>query len=399
MKKALTTTAAAMLALSAYAQSATSEAGAGAGSATSGISAGPTGTTGSTAAGTLPSARPTVNRDGPLGAFWSQDSARLETSNPQRLGGPIGVTTRPTSPAIPNSTTSIDPRVATRPGLVGPTTETTSPTVGLPPANDLDSATPRTAINDSSRWELDMPEGAVGAPGTGAFQTGSARSIPSTGGSPRAATGALPPAPSGDLTQQGEPVSTPRSVLNQAGGASTTDSTTVVEGRSRTDSVTSAGSAASLNATGVETPAAVNEAPLDRALSAKIRSRLSETGSANDRLAPQVARDIRITTRNGRVTLEGTVNSEAERRVIEKRARSIQGIGELENRIIIRGQGSSATSTEGSSSSAPRTIEPSRPSTFNPSGAPATGEAGSDASSGNDLDLDDRHSEILPPPQ
>src|SRR5688500_8151028 len=113
--KALISTAAAMLAVSAYAQSATSPASAGTGSARSGISAGATGNTGASAAGTLPttrpraSARPAPDPDGPLGAFWSQDSFRAEASDPQRLGGPIGVTQRPEATTLP-STTSFDSR-------------------------------------------------------------------------------------------------------------------------------------------------------------------------------------------------------------------------------------------------------------------------------------------------
>lgn len=380
MKKALTTTAAALLALSAHAQTASSTAG-----------------TGSTASGSVtgssalqPSARPTVNPDGPLGAFYSQDSIRVESpTSRNRVGGPVGVTTRPPVEPVPGSTTSIDQRNATRPGFSGPSSGLSQAPIGLTPRDDLDATLPREAINDSSRWELDVPEGAVGAPGTGAFQTGTSRSIPSAGGAPRVATGALPPAVLEDtarpnVTENGLPA--PRTILNQAGGASTTDSTTVVENGARADARTTAGSSADLNTTGIAVPPAVPERPLDRALSAKIRSRLSETGTAAEALSPAVVRDLRITSQNGRVTLEGTVTSDAEKRAIEMRARQVAGVGDINNRLQVRGQGTA----------------PAAPSpTFKPSsGAPASSEAGAGASveAENDLDLDDRHSEILPPP-
>ena len=108
----------------------------------------------------------------------------------------------------------------------------------------------------------------------------------------------------------------------------------------------SPGLSSDLNTSGINTPARVPEQPLDRAMSAKIRSQLSltpgslgtvpRTGDRATTISPETVRDLRITSSAGSVVLEGTVNSQAERVAIEAQARRVQGVGNIENRLTVR---------------------------------------------------------------
>lgn len=109
-----------------------------------------------------------------------------------------------------------------------------------------------------------------------------------------------------------------------------------------------------LNTTGVNTPPRVNEKPLDKALSAKIRAQLSQVPqSAAARLSPETIRDLRITSDGGRVILEGNVQSPAQKQLVEHQARQIPGVVAIVNRLNVRdiSVGAPATGQTGSAQS------------------------------------------------
>jgi hypothetical protein len=109
-----------------------------------------------------------------------------------------------------------------------------------------------------------------------------------------------------------------------------------------------------LNTSGVRATPRTQQQPLDQALSAKIRAQLSQTpvgGKPVIRLNGDTVRDMRITSQNGRVVLEGNVNSQQERDLIELRAREVQGVAAIDNRLKVRNQnvGAPAASESGTS--------------------------------------------------
>jgi hypothetical protein len=134
-----------------------------------------------------------------------------------------------------------------------------------------------------------------------------------------------------------------------------------------------------LNTTGVNTPPAVPQEPLDQALAAKIRAQLSQTPVGAKpviRLDAETIRDMRITSQNGRVVLEGFVNTPQERQLAELRAREIQGVAAIDNRLKVRNKsmGAPAAGQSGQSQS-----------------TPASGQ-----SKQNSSDLNDEHSDVTP---
>lgn len=110
-----------------------------------------------------------------------------------------------------------------------------------------------------------------------------------------------------------------------------------------------------LNTTGVNTPARKNEQPLDKALSAKIRAQLSQTPVGAKpviKITPESVRDLRITSQNGKVIIEGNVGSKSEKDAIEIRAKEVQGVAAVENRLKVKNEnvGSAASGQTGHSS-------------------------------------------------
>jgi len=226
----------------------------------------------------------------------------------------------PISPPVPNAPITTAPRpfttaprpfsTAPRPGALTspqPQTRLGTPNATAGATDPFRSTTtptmrPNGSINDSRDWER-----SVGGPATGDF------------GEDRG--GQLTPPP--DIVGPVRPLT---------GGGSTT--------------VPGSGITSDLNMSGINTPPAVPEQPLDRSLSAKIRSQLSltprslgtvpRTGEMATTVSPETVRDLRITSRNGTVVLEGTANSEAERASIEAQARRVQGVANTENRLTVR---------------------------------------------------------------
>ena len=204
---------------------------------------------------------------------------------------------------------------------------------------ETDSLRARSAFPNSRDWEAN-----AGAPPAGATGSDSSR---------------LTPRP--DINPQPRPL---------GGAASST-------------AVPTAPVPSDLNTTSVNTPARTVEQPLDRALSAKIRSQLSQdpVGATppTARISPENVRDLRITSQGGRIVLEGTVNNEKEKEAIEMRARAVQGVAGIDNRIRVKTQNS---------------------------GAPAVGQSGQSQSAQPDVkagqskqnssDLDDSHPELTP---
>jgi hypothetical protein len=136
--------------------------------------------------------------------------------------------------------------------------------------------------------------------------------------------------------------------------------------------------------TGVRNPPRIMEQPLDRAMSAKVRAQLSATQPVGSQpLPPELIRDLRITTQNGRVVLEGAVASVQQREQIERLVRQVQGVSAIEDRLTLNGRavGGAAGSQIGSSTNATTNV-------------PSTGQSPQNRS---DLDgLSDNHPEIAP---
>jgi len=149
-----------------------------------------------------------------------------------------------------------------------------------------------------------------------------------------------------------------------------------------------------LNTTGVNTPPRVNEQPLDRALSAKIRSQLSQTVGTNAAMSVsgEVVRELRITSQNGNVTLEGTVDDQKQKEAIEIRAKEVQGVASIQNRIQLRDRsvGAPASSDTGKSDAS------SSIKGKGGQGGPASGQSEQNSSDLNESDLTDSHSETAP---
>jgi len=138
-----------------------------------------------------------------------------------------------------------------------------------------------------------------------------------------------------------------------------------------------------MNTTGIKNPPRVVEQPLDRSLSAKIRAQLSATPPPGappaNFLSPEIVRDLRITSQNGKVLLEGMVETAQQKDLIETRARQVQGVAKIDNRLGVLNESTAI-------------------------GAPARSQTGSSTNSAtssgqspaNSSDLDDRHSEVAP---
>ncbi len=69
----------------------------------------------------------------------------------------------------------------------------------------------------------------------------------------------------------------------------------------------------------------------DQALTDKIRAALQEDES----LSPS-AKNVDITTSSGKVTLRGTVKSQAEKKAVEAKARQLAGSGEIDSKIRVK---------------------------------------------------------------
>ena len=259
---------------------------------------------------------------------------------PGSTASSIEVTT-PDSSAISVAPPIANPRVGPQPRTSLGTPDATAGTLG-------ESLRNRSAFPSSRDWEI-----GVGAPATTEIGSDSRRLTP--------------------------PPSTINPNLPPIGGSSTSISgSSTAPGSSRIAPPISGGGSGSttqprplssdLNTTGVNTPARVNEQPLDKALSAKIRAQLSQTQNrASTSLAPEVVRDMRITSQGGKVILEGNVRSAAEKRMVEMEARRVPGVIAVENRLTVRNQNT---------------------------GAPAAGQIGE--SPRNTSDLNDDHPALSP---
>ncbi len=80
------------------------------------------------------------------------------------------------------------------------------------------------------------------------------------------------------------------------------------------------------------TPGNQSENEADRTITQKIRQALTE----DDTLSTN-AKNIKIITINGVVTLRGPVNNDNEKQAIDKKAKSIQGVKRVDNFIEIVG--------------------------------------------------------------
>ena len=260
---------------------------------------------------------------------------------PGSTASSIQVTT-PDSSAISVAPSIANPSASPQPRTTLGTPDATSGTLG-------DSLRNRSAFPSSRDWEV-----GVGAPPSTEIGSDSRRLTPP----PSTVNPKLPPIGGSSSSISGSsaaPGSSLRTTppISGSGSGSTTETRPL---------------GSDLNTTGVNTPPRVNEQPLDKALSAKIRAQLSQTQNrASTRLAPEVVRDMRITSQGGKVILEGNVGSPAEMRMVEVEARRVPGVVAVENRLTVRNQNT---------------------------GAPAAGQTG--ASPQNTTELNDEHPALSP---
>jgi hypothetical protein len=73
--------------------------------------------------------------------------------------------------------------------------------------------------------------------------------------------------------------------------------------------------------------------PADRALTQQIRQSLMD-----DKSLSTYARNVKIITRNGQVTLQGPVRSEAEKQMIEKKATEVAGANKVTSELDVKPQ-------------------------------------------------------------
>jgi hypothetical protein len=294
--------------------------------------------------------------------YLTATAALLALSAHAQLSGPnrTGVGTSPGTFQTPGSTASsievttpdssairVAPPIANP--RVGPVPRTSLGTPDATAGTLAESLRNRSAFPSSRDWET-----GVGAPPATEVGSDSRRLTPP----PSTINPNLPPitgsstAISGSTTAPGSTRVTPP--ISGTGGAASTTTTPAL----RSD----------LNTTGVNTPPRTDEQPLDKALSAKIRAQLSQTQNrASARLAPEVVRDMRITSQGGKVILEGNVSSAAEMRMVEMEARRVPGVVAVENRLTVRNRNA---------------------------GAPAAGQIGQ--SPRNTSDLNDDHPALSP---
>jgi hypothetical protein len=283
-----------------------------------------------------------------------------QLSGPNRPGPVTSPETLLTPPELPPAVRSESITNSPRPGILTPdTSPAPGSTAVTPPRTSIDTpdATvgitdpfrstsptnrPGGSINDSREWERN-----VGGPVSGELGRDQQRLTP-------------PP-----VEPPVEPVNPDTSELDRSG----------LSGGPQAPKIPS-----DLNTTGVNTPPRMAEQPLDRALSAKIRAQLSTAppvGQPVVRIAPEMVRDLRITSQNGKVILEGNVNSEREKEMIEFRAKEVQGVASVENKLKVRNQ---ATGAPGST----QTGQSQQP-------AEASGQTPQNSS-----DLQDEHRDITP---
>jgi hypothetical protein len=233
------------------------------------------------------------------------------------------------------------------PGSASSSIQATTPDPAAPQITTPDSAAISVAPPIANPAAGPLPRTSIGTPdATGGAQTDSLRARSSLPSSRDWETGAVggardttsrrisPP----DITPPLQPIEGARSGVR--GSGLTNSSALPTEPALPTD----------LNTSGVNTPARINEMPLDRATSAKIRAELSQSPrNGTARLSPETIRDLRITSQGGKVILEGAVNSPAEKQLLEMQARQVPGVVAVENRVNVRDTavGAPATSQTG----------------------------------------------------
>ncbi len=91
---------------------------------------------------------------------------------------------------------------------------------------------------------------------------------------------------------------------------------------------------------GVLTPMDQSENEVDRGITQKLRQALMDDDSLSIN-----AKNVKIITTNGVVTLRGTVNSEREKNEIGKKAKAVAGVKSVDNQLeIVRSENSAVTS-------------------------------------------------------
>jgi len=89
--------------------------------------------------------------------------------------------------------------------------------------------------------------------------------------------------------------------------------------------------------------------PADISLAQQIRAQLlmgnSTAGHAGSALNPQSLSGVQMSANSGVVTLRGTVNSPAERQLLENRIRTMNGVHTVVNGLTVNGTGTAGAGT------------------------------------------------------
>jgi hypothetical protein len=108
----------------------------------------------------------------------------------------------------------------------------------------------------------------------------------------------------------------------------------------------------------------------------RLNSQIRQSLNADTSLAG-VGRNVHLTTENGKVTLHGSVSSEAEKQQIEQKVKQMSDVDDVQNQLQVASSGSSSatgSSATGSSSgsSSMGGSSGSSSSRTNPSGSPSS---------------------------
>lgn len=263
----------------------------------------------------------------------------------------VGTSPAGTSPSVnsPITTPSTAPTTTTTPSTSSPSNFDVVPPPVMPndPINDrftiprnssgistipplpsgTDPLRSRSAFPTSRDWENNVGGAANSDIGTDA---GRLTPPPDINVRPRPLTGTG----SATMTTPSDVIrgTSPNTGLNATSPTIGTATTSPVTGLNATSPV--AGS--ELNTTGTPATGGLDRQPLDRAMTAKIRSQLSVSPKPGaTAISPELINGLRISSQNGRVVIEGNVPNEAMRDSIMRRAGEVQGTGGIIDRMTV----------------------------------------------------------------
>lgn len=114
------------------------------------------------------------------------------------------------------------------------------------------------------------------------------------------------------------------------GGSRTDNRNTSANQAGRTEAADNTGRNTRDNTDTTLTPTDQSESDADRTITQNIRKAVMDTDVSGD------AKNVKIITRNGVVTLRGPVNNEAEKDKVAEAARSVAGVSSVDNQLEVK---------------------------------------------------------------